>query len=280
MLARYTKIHRDLLDLPDLPSNSTWTENSDVTLGPFHPQEILYQMVTCPLAWTRLCWREGLFRIQQLLEDRRSRRRCPPPQWTSRKHPWNLAPHLRRIHSTRKRRLLCRNKPYFPDRLESRQPRPTSTNGLENLPKIPPRLRRSTLPSRLRGRGQHFTDGPPLLKHIYETDAIVRKQLFDFRTDDAERCADLFLTGRAYNLKEGVFASPCVKCHYVFRGLWGWEAPECPVRWCGFHIANCAETIAYTVATETLGGSWCGKSVGDFVCVGGFLFHVGVCFGS
>jgi hypothetical protein len=81
-----------------------------------------------------------------------------------------------------------------------------------------------------------------LARTIEPSDHAVRKVLFNSRySTDATTCAQYFVTGRAYDLTSNQWASPCIKCHHVFRGLWTWEGGGEPVRWMRFPLMNCGE---------------------------------------
>lgn len=91
-------------------------------------------------------------------------------------------------------------------------------------------------------------------KTIEPNEWIKRRVMFDARygSDTRHQCAPFLLNGRAYNLNSGKFQSPCVKCHWVFRGLWHYEGSEKPVRWQGWAPLNCGESLACALAYDKL----------------------------
>jgi hypothetical protein len=105
--------------------------------------------------------------------------------------------------------------------------------------------------------GEHhfsqFVKGPPKRRTIQPEEWQKRQALFDYRTSSSNaQGSEYWIYGRAYNLNTNKFRAPCVKCAWVYRGVWFWNAPEGPVRWEGFPECNCGESLAYALAVTKL----------------------------
>jgi hypothetical protein len=93
------------------------------------------------------------------------------------------------------------------------------------------------------------------MRYIDGDDAEARMALFDLTlskdSNDAQ-CSDMLFIGCSYDLKGAKWGLPCVKCEYLFRGMYGWNPSGLKTtRYLNFSPMRCAESLALALAHDT-----------------------------
>ena len=85
------------------------------------------------------------------------------------------------------------------------------------------------------------------IRHIDARNEAMSKTLYDLglQSNVLGDCAEYVLTGRVLNLDQDEWQLPCVKCNWIYRGWWNFEA--------SFPAFNCAEPLAYALSCEGVG---------------------------